>query len=297
MSINLELYDFFCLIAEYNSFSEASKKLYISQPAVTQKIHDLEKGLDEKLFIRTASGIELTKEGKMLYEKVKGPINILKDIERNKIQEEKSEQIKIGIDSRIFDISFLYRILIKFYKLYPEKRLYIERVEIEKGMDYITNKNLDFYLSSNIKKIRRKNINAENQIVLHPCFYVSTEFYNKNKKNVDLFKANNFTYIMCRENTVEREILDKVIKKYNINIKQIYEAENAEMQYVLVKNNIGISFGFRENIIDEIQEGKIKEIKIGKEIPEYIIDIVEKSEYQDNFNKEQFLNEIKENII
>ena len=296
MSINLELYDFFCLIAEYSSFSEASKKLYISQPAVTQKIHDLEKRLGEKLFIRTASGIELTKEGKMLYEKVKGPINILRDIEKNKIQQEKSEQIRIGIDSKIFDISFLYKILIKLYKLYPEKRIYIEKIETEKGIDYITNKKLDFYLSSNIKKIRRKNINADNQIVLHPCFYTSTEFYNK-KKNLDLFKANNLIYIMCKEDTVEREILDKVIKKYNINIKQIYEAENAEMQYVLVKNNIGISFGFRENIIDEIQEGKIKEIKIGKEIPEYIIDIVEKSEYQENFNKEQFLNEIKENII
>lgn len=294
MSINLELYNFFCLIAEYNSFSEAAKKLYISQPAITQKIHDLEKGLNEKLFIRTASGIELTKEGKLLYEKVKGPINILKDIENKRIKEDNEKQIKIGIDSNIFDISFLYRMLIKFYKIYPQKRVSIERLELEKGMDYITNKNLDFYLANNTKKLRRKSINTENKIVLHPCFYVSTEFYNENKQMVDLFRKNNYTYIFQKENTVEKEILNKVIKKYNIDIKQSYETENAEMQYVLVKNNIGISFGFRENIMDEIQNGQIKEIKINKEIPEYIIDIVEKNEYQNDFNKEQFFNE---NII
>ena len=296
MSINLELYDFFCLIAEYNSFSEASKKLYISQPAVTQKIHDLEKGLGEKLFIRTASGIELTKEGKVLYEKVKGPINILREIEKKKIQKEKMETIKIGIESSIFDISFLYRMLIKFYKVYPEKRVSIEKLELERGMDYISNKNLDFYLANNTKKLRRKSINTENQIVLHPWFYTSVEFYNDNKK-LDIFRNNSFTYILPKENTVEREIFKKVVKKYCINIKQSYEAENAEMQYVLVKNNIGICFGFRENIIDEINTGQIKEIKINKEMLEYIIDIVEKGEYQKDFNKEQFLNEIKENII
>lgn len=295
MSINLELYNFFCLIAEYNSFSEASKKLYISQPAITQKIRDLEKGLGKKLFIRTSSGIELTKEGKLLYEKVREPINILKDIESNKIEEYKKDKIEIGIDNKIFNISFLYRMLIKFYKLYPEKRLVIKRLELEKGMDYIANEKLHFYLASNIKKLRRKNVSTENQIVLHPCFYCSTEFYDKNK-NIDLFKNKQHTYILCKENSVEREILDKIVKKYKINIEQSYEAENADMQHILVKNNMGISFGFRENIIDEIRNGQIKEIKFDKEITEYIIDIVEKSEYKNNF-KEQFLNNIKENII
>lgn len=297
MSINLELYNFFCLIAEYNSFSEASKKLYISQPAITQKIHDLETGLGKKLFIRTSSGIELTEEGKLLYKKVKGPINILKDIENNKVQEDRKDQIEIGIDSQIFDISFLYRMLIKFYKLYPQKRLSIKKIEIEKGMDYIANEKIDFYLASNIKKLRRKNINTENHIVLHPCFYASTEFYNKNKQSLNLFSRNKYTYILCKENSAEREILNKIVKKYKINIEQSYEAENAEMQYILVKNNIGISFGFKENIIEEIESGQLKEIKINKEIPEYVIDIVEKSEYKKDFNKEQFLNKIKENII
>jgi len=118
MSINLELYSFFYLIAEYNSFSEASKKLYISQPAITQKIHELEKGLGEKLFTRTVSGIELTNEGKVLYEKLKEPINTLRNIENKKLKQNKHNQINVGINNKIFDIIFIYKILIKFYILY-----------------------------------------------------------------------------------------------------------------------------------------------------------------------------------
>ena len=296
MSINLELYSFFCLIAEYKSFSEASKKMYISQPAITQKIHELEKGLGEKLFIRTASGIELTNEGKSLYEKLREPINTLRNIESKKIKQDRNNQINIGVDNRIFDISFLYKLLIKFYKLYPQKRINIEKIEIEKGIDYVLNENLDFYFANNIKRLRRKSINSENQIILHPCFYASTGLYNRNK-NIDLFGKKHYTYILCKENSAEREILDKIVKKYKINLEQSYETENAEMQYLLVKNNMGISFGFRENIIDEIRNGQIKEIKFDKEIPEYIIDIVGKNEYKNDFNKEQFLNNIKENII
>lgn len=296
MSINLELYNFFCLIAEYNSFSEASKKLYISQPAITQKIHELEKVLGEKLFIRTVSGIELTEEGKVLYEKLKQPINTLRNIGSKEEKQDRNNQINIGIDNRIFDISFLYKLLIKFYKLYPQKRINIEKIELEKGIDYITNKELDFYFASGIKKLRRKNINTENQIVLHPCFYAGAEFYNNNR-NIDLLGKKQYTYILCKENSAEKEILNKIIKKYKINIEQSYETQNAEIQYLLVKNNMGISFGFRENIIDEIRNGQIKEIKFDKEIPEYIIDIVGKNEYKNDFNKEQFFNNIKENII
>ena len=292
MSINLELYNFFCLIAEYKSFSEASKDLYISQPAITQKIHDLEKELNEKLFTRSASGIELTQDGKLLYEKLKQPINTLRSIEKQRLQKDKKEPIRIGIDNRIFDINFLYRMLIRFYKIYPQKELHIEMIEQERGMDYILNEELDVYLANNIKKLRRKNINADNQIVLHPCFYTSTEFYNKNEKGFNLFNKNKYQYILPKENTAEREILNKIVKKYNICIEHKYEAQNADIQNILVKNSLGISFGFKENIIDYIELGQIKEVKINKEIPEYIVDIVGKKQYQSNFDKKYFLDNI-----
>ena len=74
MSVNLELYNFFCSIVEYGSFSEASKKLYIPQPAITQRIHNLEMQLNTKLFDRTAKGAKLTHEGKKLYQKVREPV-------------------------------------------------------------------------------------------------------------------------------------------------------------------------------------------------------------------------------
>mgnify|MGYP001256555902 CR=1 FL=1 len=50
MDINYELYKVFYYVATSLSFSEASKKLFISQSAVSQSIKTLEKKLGQTLF-------------------------------------------------------------------------------------------------------------------------------------------------------------------------------------------------------------------------------------------------------
>ncbi len=57
----------FLTVVKERSFSKASKKLGISQPAVTQQIKWLEEYLDTKIVERKKNGITLTKEGEELY--------------------------------------------------------------------------------------------------------------------------------------------------------------------------------------------------------------------------------------
>jgi molybdate transport repressor ModE-like protein len=57
----------FLTVVREKSFSKASSKLGISQPAVTQQIKFMEEYLDTKIVERKKNGIRLTKEGTMLY--------------------------------------------------------------------------------------------------------------------------------------------------------------------------------------------------------------------------------------
>ncbi len=57
----------FLTVVKERSFSKASKKLGISQPAVTQQIKWLEDYLDSKIVERKKNGITLTKTGEELY--------------------------------------------------------------------------------------------------------------------------------------------------------------------------------------------------------------------------------------
>jgi len=57
----------FLMVIKEKSFSKASAKLGISQPAVTQQIKFIEEYLDTKIVERKKNGIVLTKEGEDLY--------------------------------------------------------------------------------------------------------------------------------------------------------------------------------------------------------------------------------------
>lgn len=66
--MELKQLESFVAVVIYKSFTEAAKRLYISQPTISTHIQALEKELESKLIIRTTKSIELTKRGGELYE-------------------------------------------------------------------------------------------------------------------------------------------------------------------------------------------------------------------------------------
>ena len=50
-------------VAETGTITEAANKLYISQPSLTNAIHELENEMHIVIFNRTNKGISLSKEG------------------------------------------------------------------------------------------------------------------------------------------------------------------------------------------------------------------------------------------
>ena len=58
----------FAAVIKCNSFTKAAEKLYISQPTISTHIRALEEELNTRLILRTTKSIEVTLEGKKLYE-------------------------------------------------------------------------------------------------------------------------------------------------------------------------------------------------------------------------------------
>ena len=61
--VNLELYRVFYIVAKCGSLTKAADELFISQPAVSQAIKQLEGQLGMPLFNRTHRGMELSEQG------------------------------------------------------------------------------------------------------------------------------------------------------------------------------------------------------------------------------------------
>lgn len=66
----------FLSIAEHLNFTKAAEELHVTQPAVGQQIHSLEKELGVKLFDRTTRSVKLTREGKSFLNDASQIVNI-----------------------------------------------------------------------------------------------------------------------------------------------------------------------------------------------------------------------------
>ena len=62
----------FCAIIECGSFSEAAKKLYITQPTISNHMRMLETELNTSLISRTTKTMTVTKDGQRFYKFARG---------------------------------------------------------------------------------------------------------------------------------------------------------------------------------------------------------------------------------
>ena len=96
MNIHFDWYNVFYYVCEYESVTKAANFLCVSQPAVTKIIRNLETTLSLKLIIKTATGIELTEDGKKLYEAIKKPIEELNEITHKLPEKQEVYTIRIN---------------------------------------------------------------------------------------------------------------------------------------------------------------------------------------------------------
>lgn len=120
-------WELFLTIAQEQNITKAANKLFMSQPALSYRLTQLEKGFDEPLFIRTTKGVILTETGELYYQYA------LDSVKRKKEFEESLENRKTTItgtlqlgSSSIFANYELPSILAGFTNHYPHIKLHLQ---------------------------------------------------------------------------------------------------------------------------------------------------------------------------
>lgn len=93
----------FYYVAHLGSFTEASKFIHRSQPALSRQIASLERSLDCLLFIRKSRGLELTRKGEELQKIIETTFQQLKDFtqETQKSQRGEPRTLRMGLPASL----------------------------------------------------------------------------------------------------------------------------------------------------------------------------------------------------
>lgn len=121
--------NYFIVLSESNTISEAAKKLEMAQPPLSQMLKNLELELGTKLIKRSKKKHQLTKSGEILYQEALNIVKQLGDMQ-GKIQQNSlglTGQLKIG--STDIALNQLKPALVHFFKNFPNVSLIIEQSE------------------------------------------------------------------------------------------------------------------------------------------------------------------------
>lgn len=138
---------YFKQIADEKNISQAAKKLFLSQPSLSQYLKRLEDNLGISLFDRTASGLSLTYAGERYYLMATQVLKMYEnfELEISDINHLRAGRLNIGI-TRHLGSCVLPHILPRFHSICPNIKLAISEVTSSLQEEQLLSGKLDFSL-------------------------------------------------------------------------------------------------------------------------------------------------------
>ncbi len=273
MNINFELYRIFYVVANKKNITKAAEELFISQPAVSKAIKNLENNLGGKLFNRTKKGVVLTEEGKEFYNYIKVALEYINNAENkfNDLINLEAGTIKIGVSVTLTKY-FLTPLLKEFHDLHPKIKVQIDTNITKVLFEKLKNGLLDLV----ILNLPYKN---ENDIEIVKCkevqdvFCTNKKYKNLKNKELSLNELNNYPLILQAKGSNTRTFLDNVTKENNITLNPSMELASYQLVTEFTKIGFGIGYLTKDYIQDELKNKELFEIKLKEKIPKRSIGI------------------------
>lgn len=267
--VNLELYRVFYVVAKCGSLTKAAEELYISQPAVSQAIKQLETQLGGKLFNRTHQGMELTETGgKQIFDTVEKALKLFEDAESKyaELKDTATGIVRICASDTV-STHFLLPYIKEYHEKYPNVNLILQNCTSSETIELLKNNKGDIGFVN--LPIDDTDINLSNTVMqLHDTFVANENFKELTEGTVDLKRLQDYPLLMLELSTATRQAIVSFAHAHGIHLHPEIELASLELMVQLAKNGIGIACIPREFVLHELNEEKsLKEIKTNPTLP------------------------------
>jgi DNA-binding transcriptional LysR family regulator len=248
--MNLKEQLYICTLAEQGSISKAAKKLFLSQPALSQYISNLEKNLGTKLFLRKDNFYSLTYAGEKYVEKAKEMLLLEREfkIELQNLLNGSIGKLRIGVQARRSPY-IVTQIAVFFRDNYPGIELEFKDSITSELEAMMANDELDMIIYSCMK--RRKDLNYVH--IFDDNLFLAVNSTSKLRRKAKWEENGDFQYIDFKDLTQEtfilpnkgqslREVSDFLLEKEGIFPEKIIEISNIETIMSMVSANFGVGF-------------------------------------------------------
>lgn len=243
MDINYELYKVFYQVAASLSFSEASKKLFISQSAVSQSIKTLERKLGQSLFIRSTKKVQLTPAGKLLLKHVEPAVHLMERGEQQLLNSTTLGlgQLHIGASDTICRY-FLVPYLKQFHKLFPDVPIKVTNATSLNCVDLLSQGKVDFVISNYPNSRINSSYIQKTIAVFSDVFIANPAFFDFGQKVISFEELKQFPILMLDRKSTTSEFLHHLFLQSQLDLTPEVELSSNDLLIDLARIGLGIAF-------------------------------------------------------
>ena len=261
ISLNIESLKMFCLVVDEGSISQAARLSFVSQPAVTRQINQLENLYGTLLFDRTEGKMKITETGRMLYPFAKTIVN---DFNRSKevIQQATGKfnaSLRVGATFTIGEY-LLPRLLGRFKKQIPEIKVTLTIKNTPGVLDDLSNDVIDLALVEglveNTEFVIEKFAKDELILLCSPDHIWG--------ERITIEELANERMIWREATSGTRLIVENMLREYGVleKIESYMEIGSTQAIKSAVEASLGISILSRLAVGRELEQGDLREVKI-----------------------------------
>ena len=255
----------FLTVCQCMNFTRASEKLNITQPAVSQHIHFLEKHYNTKLFRYEGKKLKLTGAGEILRN---ASLTMMHDeiSMQNQMQKtDEEEEIHFGATRTVGDV-LMGRILERYLRRYPDAKICMIVDNTQELLRKLDEGIIDFALVEGFfqkNEYDHQKYSDENYIAVCAPDYT----FNSDKITTDVSVENLFheRLLVREEGSGTREVLERCLDAQNFSIHdfdKVMEVGSLQTIKELTKAGCGITFLYETAVRDELKEGTLKRIPL-----------------------------------
>lgn len=264
LKFNLEYYRTFYYVAKLGNMTKAAEALFISQPAVSRSIQNLENSLQASLFMRKAHGMELTSEGEALYTHVEAAFEhlLFGEEEVKRSAQHNEAMIRVAATE-----TPLYHLLLpkieSFRQTYPHIHFQISGNSTEEAIALLRDNKVDFALAvSPLNEF--PNLRILDGPVFRDVLMAGPEFFHLAQEVMTAEKLSAQPVIAVRKGTSARRHIDFWFQEQGTFFLPAFSVQTSSMVLPFVVRNLGIGILPEQFAQKALESGRVIQLSQDK---------------------------------
>lgn len=236
VDMNKRQLEVFLVIAKTQNIKHTAKLLYISSPAVSKTLSELEQEVGVALFDRVNGRLHLNIEGRLFAEKTRELLSDFNDLS-NLFNPKEIQPIRIGA-SITFGESMLLPIIDKFKKEYPKTPIPITIGNVGIIKNKILDRELDLAIIEG--NVNHKDL-ISNEISTFSIFPVGTKQYFSQKR-ISLKELSGYPLLVREKGSSLRKGIEDALKTAGYSFNPYWESRSTNSLILACEYGLGVTF-------------------------------------------------------